>query len=80
MQFLAGGLNISNLARSSLSREELLHSCLRPQTLYLLVISHHHHVSRASAESGKIIAKFDKTIELFLRIRSKSKISKIYYS
>jgi len=54
--------------------------CLRPQTLCLLIISHHYYVSRASAESGKMIAEFGKVTELFFRIRSKSETSKICYS
>ncbi len=48
------------------------HGCLRPQTLCLLIISHHYYVSRASAESDKMIAKFDKVAELFFRIRFES--------
>jgi len=56
------------------------HGCLRPQTLCLLIISHYYYVSRASAEFDKMIVEFDKIIEPFFRIRSKSEISKICYS
>jgi len=42
----------------------LIANCLSIQTLCLLIISHDY-VSRASAESGKVIAKFGKVAEPF---------------